>query len=79
MALESPNTVLEKQLRQAIIESLHELVPEFRAHVTSCAHCGEFHDWLLWQHSEGTNEWHAECPTTGTTLVLPLHLPRDAG
>ena len=75
MALESPNTVLEKHLRQAIMQSLHLLLPEFRAHVGSCAHCRGFHDWVVWRHAQGTNEWHAKCPDTGATLVLPLLLP----
>jgi len=69
---ELPNRILEKRLRRAIMDALHELVPEFRAHVGRCASCGAFHDWLLWTHREGTNEWHAACPGTGATLTLPF-------
>ena len=74
MAVESPDRVLEKQLRRAIMQSLHELVPEFRAHVGECASCAGFHDWLVWRHQPGTHEWHAKCPSTGAALLLPFEL-----
>ncbi len=76
--MELPSKVLERQLRRAILASLHKLLPEFRAHVGRCAACDEFHDWVLWTHKRGTNEWHAECPTTGASLSMPfLFGPRD--
>jgi hypothetical protein len=78
MSVDSPTRTLEKRLRHAIISSLHDLVPEFRAHVPSCAHCNSFHDWVLWQHREGTTEWYAECPNTGSPLVLPFQLGAEA-
>ena len=74
MAAQSPRQILETRLRRAIMASLHELVPEFRSHVGSCASCHDFHDWLVWRHREGTSEWYAECPTTGAQLVLPFRL-----
>ena len=73
----SPKQILESRLRRAIMESLHELVPEFRSHLGSCASCNAFHDWLVWRHREGTSEWYAECPTTGAQLVLPFRLAGD--
>jgi hypothetical protein len=72
-----PSRTLEKRLRQAIMDALHELVPEFRAHTGQCASCSGFHEWLSWQHREGTNEWHARCPTTGATLTLPFLFAGD--
>jgi len=79
MGLGSPNKILEQQLRRAILDSLHELVPEFRSHVAECVHCGGFHDWTVWRHRESTNEWHAVCPATGESLILPLELPGSGG
>jgi hypothetical protein len=76
MAVESPDRVLEKHLRDAIMQSLHNLVPEFRAHVGECASCTGFHDWLVWRHQSGTHEWRAECPSTGAHLVLPFQLAK---
>lgn len=78
MEVESPDRVLERRLRHAIMQSLHVLVPEFRAHVGECASCAGFHDWLSWRHQAGTHEWRAACPNTGAELVLPFQLA-DAG
>lgn len=74
MNVESPNHALEKRLRQAIMSSLHDLVPEFHSHVGHCAACNGFHEWLLWEHRAGTNEWTAQCPSSGATLRLPFSL-----
>ena len=68
----SPSAILERQLREAIVAALHELVPEFQSHVQSCPNCGKFHDWVRWRHQEHTSEWHAECPDTGQRMILPL-------
>jgi len=73
-----PKKVLERELRQAIIRSLHELLPEFRTHVTSCPACDEFHDWLSWSHASGTTEWVATCPGTGAAITLPLQFGPQA-
>jgi len=67
-----PNKVLERKLVRAIMDSLHELLPEFRTHVDACPGCGGFHDWLNWRHVEGTNTWVASCPTSGQELALPF-------
>lgn len=67
-----PNKVLERKLVQAIMASLHDLLPEFRTHVDVCPGCGEFHDWLSWRHVEGTNQWVASCPANGQELALPF-------
>lgn len=74
MNVVSPNETLQLKLRRAIMDALHELVPEFRSHVGQCASCHGFHEWLLWSHSPGTAVWTAECPTTGATLSLPFEL-----
>jgi len=76
---ELPNRILELRLRRAIMEALHELVPEFHAHVGTCASCGRFHEWLRWTHREGTNEWHTACPMTGAQLTLPFQFNGGAG
>ena len=68
----APNMVLLENLERAVLARLHELVPEFRAHVEECVACGEFHDWLHWRHEDGTNEWHAKCPEMGVELSMPL-------
>jgi hypothetical protein len=78
MSVEEPNRTLEKRLRRAIMDALHELVPEFRAHTGKCASCNGFHEWLTWRHRRGTNEWHAECPKTGATLTLPFQFAGDS-
>ena len=73
-----PNKVLERKLLSAIKRSLHELLPEFRTHVSDCPGCGTFHDWVAWHHVEGTNEWMARCPESGQALTLPfLFGPKD--
>jgi hypothetical protein len=79
MSHSTPNAILERELRRAILASLHTLVPEFRSHVVSCTHCHEFHDWIVWRHREGTTEWAARCPHTGEDLVIPLVLPVPNG
>ncbi len=69
---ELPNKTLERQLRKAVLASLHKILPEFRAHIGQCQACNEFHEWALWKHKNGTNEWQAKCPETGATLTMPL-------
>jgi hypothetical protein len=67
-----PNMALERELREAIVRSLHELVPEFRTHVSRCPACDEFHDWMTWKHIRGTSDWLATCPATGQTISVSL-------
>jgi hypothetical protein len=67
-----PNKVLERKLLTAIKRSLHELLPDFRTHMGDCPGCGSFHDWMTWNHVEGTNEWVAHCPESGQALTLPF-------
>jgi hypothetical protein len=74
----SPNKMLERALRQAIVRSLHTLLPEFRTHVAKCPACEEFHDWLMWKHAEGTTEWVATCPTSSVKISLPFRFGSDA-
>lgn len=69
-----PNRALERELRQAIARSLHELVPEFRTHVGRCPSCDGFHEWVTWKHLLGTNEWVATCPQTGRVISVSFHL-----
>jgi len=73
-----PKKALERELRQAIVKSLHELLPEFRTHVTRCPVCEQFHDWLTWKHTQGTTEWVATCPETGVTITLPLQFGSES-
>jgi len=74
-----PNKILERRLAEAIMGSLHDLLPEFRTHVGSCPGCGGFHDWLRWRHVEGTNRWVAECPEGGHELSLPFQFAPKGG
>lgn len=65
-----PNKTLERELRQAIVGKLHELLPEFRTHVSHCPACDLFHDWMTWKHVDRTNEWVAQCPQTGAAITV---------
>ena len=75
--VDQPKKTLERALRQAIMRSLHELLPEFRTHVSRCPVCEQFHDWMTWRHERGTTEWVAQCPVTGAAITLPLQLGPD--
>jgi len=75
--VDHPRKALERELRQAIVRSLHELLPQFRTHVSRCPVCEQFHDWLTWTHARGTTEWMATCPETGVTIRLPLQLSSE--
>lgn len=79
--VELPNKALERRLRRAIMESLHVLLPEFRAHIAHCPACGRFHEWVRWAHQRNTNYWIAGCPETGAALKIPFLFgqPRDVG
>jgi hypothetical protein len=70
--IDQPNRALERQLREAVMRSLNELLPEFRVHVRRCTVCEKFHDWMTWKHEPGTTEWVATCPETGVAMTLPL-------
>lgn len=59
------------------MESLHSLLPEFRSHIDDCHACGGFHEWILWRHRKGTNEWQTRCPATGTILTMPFIFLND--
>ena len=74
---EPPGRILERHLQKAIMASLHELLPEFHAHVVGSKACQKFHEWAVWRHQDGTNEWRTDCPDTGVTLTIPFQFGRN--